>query len=148
MTATALGVWTREEAMTLLNWKDEYSVGIEAADDEHKELIDCINRLYQEFDAADTRKAVPAFFGDLLAAIAAHFAIEEEFMRDQAYDWLGPHKEEHERLLNELREMMDAFEWSEEIDTLELARGLDPWFARHFCKHDAELHGAIGTHHG
>jgi hemerythrin len=134
--------------MTLLSWKDEYSIGIDAVDDDHKELVDRINRLYQEFDAADARKAVPAFFGDLLAAIAAHFAIEEEFMRDQAYDWLDPHKEEHERLLNELREMMDAFEWSEEIDTLELARCLDPWFTRHFRKHDAELHNAIGMHPG
>jgi hemerythrin-like metal-binding protein len=131
--------------MTLLNWKDEYSVGIEAIDYEHKELIDRINRLHQEFDAADAGKAVSAFFGDLLAGISAHFALEEKFMLDQAYDRLGPHKEDHERLLDELREMMDAFEWSEEIDTLELWRCLDPWFTQHFRKYDAELHDAIGT---
>jgi hemerythrin len=134
--------------MTLLSWNDEYSVGIEAIDCEHKELIDRINGLHQAFDAADARKAVPAFFGDLLVAISAHFALEEMFMRDRAYDGLGPHKEEHERLLDELREMMDTFEWSEEVDTLELARRLDPWFTRHFRTHDAELHDAIGMHPG
>jgi hemerythrin len=134
--------------MTLLSWKDEYGVGIEAVDGEHKELIDRINRLHQRFGAADAHEAVPAFFGDLLAAIAAHFAVEEMFMRDHAYDWLGPHKEEHERLLDELRDMMDAFEWSEEIDTLELARRLDPWFMLHFQTHDAELHDIVGTHPG
>ena len=132
--------------MTLLRWKDEYSVGIEAVDHEHKELIDLINRLHRELDAADARLTVPAFFGDLLAGISAHFALEERFMRDQAYERLAPHKEDHERLLDELREIMDAFEQSEEIDSVELTRRLDPWFTRHFRTHDAELHHAIGTH--
>ncbi len=134
--------------MTLLSWKDEYSVGIEAIDREHKELIDRINRLHQAFDGADAHKAVPAFFGDLLIAIAAHFALEEMFMRDLAYDGLDLHKEEHERLLDELREMMDMFEWSEEVDTLELARRLEPWFTLHFRTRDAELHDVLGMHPG
>jgi len=33
--------------MALLRWKDEYGVGIEAVDYEHKELIDLINRLHE-----------------------------------------------------------------------------------------------------
>ena len=34
--------------MALLQWKDHYSVGIDAVDHEHKELIDLINRLHDE----------------------------------------------------------------------------------------------------
>ena len=30
--------------MALLQWKDQYSVGIEAVDHEHRELIDLINK--------------------------------------------------------------------------------------------------------
>ena len=132
--------------MTLLTWKDEYSVGIEAIDHEHKELIDLINRLHAGLDAADAKLTVPAFFGDLLKGISAHFALEEKFMRDHSYRGAGPHKEDHERLLDELREIMDAFEGAEEIDALELSRQLDTWFSRHFRTHDAELHRAIGVH--
>jgi hemerythrin len=134
--------------VTLLDWKDEYSVGIEAVDDEHKELIDFINRFHQEFDATEAKKTVPAFFGDLLVWISAHFALEEKFMRDQAYDRFDQHKEDHERLIDELREIMDAFAWAEEIDALELARCLDSWFTLHFRAHDAELHHALGMHPG
>jgi len=132
--------------MTLLRWKDEYSVGIAAVDHEHRELIDLINRLHQQLMASDAEQTVPAFFGDLLAGISAHFALEEKFMRDQGYERLAPHKEDHERLLDELREIMDAFEQSEEVDAVELSHRLDPWFTRHFRTHDAELHHAIGTH--
>ena len=40
-------------AMTLLRWKDEYSVVIEAVDHEHRELIDLINVLHERLYAAD-----------------------------------------------------------------------------------------------
>ncbi len=132
--------------MQLLHWKDEYSVGIEAVDYEHKQLIDLINRLHEELDASDSKRTVPAFFGDLLKGISAHFALEEKFMRDHAYGRLGPHKQDHERLLDELRDIMDAFENAEEIDALELTGRLDAWFTRHFRTHDAELHRTLGAH--
>jgi hemerythrin-like metal-binding protein len=132
--------------MSLLQWKAEYSVGIEAVDHEHQELIALINRLHRELDAADARLTVPAFFGDLLAAISGHFALEEKFMRDRRYRSLGPHKSDHERLLDELREIMDVFEQAEEVDTVELAGRLDTWFTRHFRTHDAELHRLLGAH--
>jgi hemerythrin len=67
-------------------------------------------------------------------------------MHDQDYDRLGPHKDKHEPLLDELRKIMDAFEQAEEIDSVELSRRLELWFSRHFRTHDAELHQAIGTH--
>ena len=130
----------------LLRWKDEYSVGIEAVDYEHRQLIDLINRLYRALDASDARRSVPAFFGDLLAGISAHFALEEKFMREHGYTRLDAHKSDHERLLDELREIMEALEQSEEVDAVELALRLDTWFSRHFRSHDAELHRAIGMH--
>jgi hemerythrin len=132
--------------MQLLHWKDEYSVGIEAVDYEHKQLIDLINRLHEELDASDSKRTVPAFFGDLLKGISAHFALEEKFMRDHAYGRFGPHKQDHERLLDELRDIMDAFEHAEEIDAVEVTRRLDTWFTRHFRTHDAELHRTLGAH--
>lgn len=132
--------------MQLLQWKDDYSVGIEAVDYEHKELIALINRLYAELDSAEARATVPAFFGDLLKAIGSHFALEEKFMRDHSYGQLDRHKADHERLLDELRDIMEAFDHSAEIDCVELADRLGVWFSRHFRTHDAELHQTLGTH--
>jgi hemerythrin len=132
--------------MPSLHWKDEYSVGIEAVDYEHRQLIELINQLEQKLGASDSKHSVPAFFGDLLKGISAHFALEEKFMRDHAYDRLGPHKQDHERLLDELRDIMDAFEHGEEFDATGLTGRLDVWFTRHFRTHDAELHRALGSH--
>jgi hemerythrin-like metal-binding protein len=129
--------------MQLLHWKDEYSVGIEEVDHEHKELIALINQLYGQLESADAKLTVPAFFGDLLTAIGAHFALEEKLMRERSYGRLEQHKADHERLLDELRDIMDAFDHAEQVDSVELADRLDAWFSRHFRTHDAEFHQAL-----
>ena len=132
--------------MTLLQWKEEYSVGVDAVDHEHKELIDLINRLYDTAASRKSREAVLAFFGDLFKSISAHFALEERFMREQGYEQLAAHKQDHERLLDEIRDIMDDFEEGEELDDLALAQSLEAWFSRHFETHDARLHKALGAH--
>ena len=132
--------------MSLLKWKDHYSVGVEAVDHEHRELIGLINQLHDELIASGTKLSVEGFFGDLFKGISAHFALEERFMRERGYDQLPQHKGDHERLLDEIRDMMDDFEGSVETGSAELAVRLDAWFSRHFEIHDARLHKALGPH--
>ena len=132
--------------MPLLQWKDHYSVGIEAVDHEHKELIELINRLADEVLAEGTTLTASAFFGDLIKGISAHFALEERFMRERGYDQLTQHKGDHERLLDEILNIMDEFEADEPANRAVLAKRLDAWFSRHFETHDARLHKALGTH--
>ena len=132
--------------MALLQWKDQYSVGIEAVDHEHRELIDLINKLHDKMSAHGGKPAIEAFFGDLFKGISAHFALEERFMRERKYDELAQHKHDHERLLDEIRDIMDDFVEHEEVTTAEFATRLEAWFGRHFETHDARLHKALGTH--
>jgi len=133
--------------MKLLQWKKEYGIGIEEVDHEHRQLIELINRMHEALNDGESRQAISAFFGDLLREISAHFVLEEKVMRDGLYRHLGPHKEDHERLLDEIREIMDAFDRAEEIDSFELSLRLDKWFMHHFQTHDAEFHGQLGPGH-
>jgi len=56
------------------------------------------------------------------------------------------HKNDHERLLDEIRDIMEDFEASDRFDEGKLAQRLDAWFSRHFETHDARLHKALGSH--
>ena len=131
--------------MALLRWKDHYSVGIEGVDHEHKDLIELINRLHDQLSTRESL-AASAFFGDLVKAISAHFALEERFMRERGYDQLPQHKEDHERLLDEILCLIDEFDRDEMADQEDLAARLNAWLSRHFETHDAGLHGAFGSH--
>jgi hemerythrin len=132
--------------MPLLQWKDSYSVGIEAVDYEHRELIDLINKLYDELMARGEPLTAEGFFGDLIKAISAHFALEERFMRERGYDQLQQHKADHEQLLDDINNITDDFERGAATNRGDLTARLDSWFSRHFETHDARLHKALGTH--
>jgi len=130
--------------MGLLHWEKRYSVGVEAVDHEHRELVDLINRLYEEARSKGSKVAVLGFFGDLFKSISAHFALEERIMRERAYDQLLQHKDDHERLLDEIRDIMEDYEVTDLLDEQLLSQRLDAWFSRHFETHDARLHHALG----
>ncbi|RMD70576.1 MAG: hemerythrin-like metal-binding protein [Gammaproteobacteria bacterium] len=125
------------KAGNLLQWKDAFSVGIPEVDQEHQALIALINDLYREMRGGGD---VEGFLGELYAKIAAHFALEEKIMQALGYDRYREHKEDHERLLDELRDMMDSYGEGHQLDDEALAHSLDAWFTEHFKTEDARLH--------
>ena len=126
--------------MALLEWKSDYAVGIEAVDHEHRELITLINDLHDSLSKPDSDYSVAEFLGEIYAKIAAHFALEERVMRERGYDQLADHKEDHERLLDEIREIMDDYELRGAFDEETLATRLSGWFGAHFREKDSRLH--------
>jgi hemerythrin len=132
--------------MSLINWKEEFSVGVVEVDHEHQELIESINNLHRSVQEGVTRNQVIEGLGDIYAQIAAHFALEEKYMRDSRYPAYGAHKADHEALLDDLRDIMDEVEDDGEFDERRLSIDLDRWFSDHFRTHDAKLHNHPGHH--
>jgi len=132
--------------MARLEWKPEYSVGVEAVDHEHRELIELINRIREALMSARPAVEVEEVFGDLFRTISSHFALEERFMREHNYDQLVQHKGNHEHLLDELRDTMDDHRFGREISVEQLTEVVEAWFAVHFQTHDARLHNRLGDH--
>jgi hemerythrin len=127
--------------MSLIEWRDEFSVGVAEVDLEHRGLIDLINDLHAMTGNAAGQDAVVSMLGEIFAQISAHFALEEKHMRDSHYPEYAGHKEDHERLLDELRDIMDRVEDDGRYDEARLGAELGRWFTVHFRTHDARLHG-------
>lgn len=125
--------------MILVQWKDDYSVGAERVDDEHKALIERINRLYDRLMNEDDPAAVSVFFESLTNVISIHFALEERFLREHGYEKLPQQREDFERLLDEILGLLDEFDRNEETDRENLAARLDGWLSSHSETHDARL---------
>lgn len=130
--------------MSLIQWKPEFSVGVPAIDYEHKELIELINGLHAKLGGAESAYTVPEFLGEICTKIGAHFALEEQVMREQKYDEYLDHKAAHEDLLDEIRDMMDDYELHGRLDDARLAERLNGWFTEHFRTKDARLHKHLG----
>lgn len=129
-----------------LQWREEYSVGVASVDHEHRELIELINMLIRHMAAKPARDEVMDYLGEIYAGIAAHFALEERIMRDSRYDEYADHKRDHDRLLDDIRDMMDEYEDTAEIDDRAFVERLDRWFSDHFRTRDARLHNRLQAH--
>lgn len=129
--------------MVLLEWKPEYSLGIASVDFEHREMIELINDCYERLRGVQSLQDIEQFLGEIHAGIAAHFALEEQIMRRAAYPEYQAHKEDHEELLDEIRDLMDDFLDDPQAGAGQLRDRLGAWFGHHFATFDARLHGAL-----
>jgi len=130
--------------MSLLQWKPEYSVGIQSMDDEHREMIDLINSTYEKLKSDTDADQVEDCLGEILSTISMHFALEERIMRKAGYGEFQAHKDDHELLLDRLRDLMDDFFVDPTNGSSRLEQSLSDWFAGHFSTFDARLHGELG----
>ena len=132
--------------MKLLKWSENYAVGIPAVDHEHREMIELINTVFSSLrDNADA-ESIERTLGEIHAGIAAHFALEERFMRRARYKEYKAHKADHEELLDQIGELMDVFADDPDAGREQLRRRLGDWFGEHFGSFDARLHRRLGSH--
>ena len=130
--------------MTLLEWRDEYRTGIRGVDYEHEELIYRINAVYELIEASADRDEVIDGLGEIYGSIAAHFALEEQMMQRYEYPEYAEHRADHERLLDEIRDITETYETSVQLDRPAFQQRLGNWFQNHFSTHDARLHRMSG----
>lgn len=131
--------------MALLEWRKEFEIGIPAVDYEHRSLIELINSLHSSLGARASKDEVADFLAQIYKEISLHFALEERIMRETGYDEYADHKAEHERLLDEIREIMDSHEDDAYYAYADaLGARLDAWFGVHFRTKDARLHRLLG----
>ena len=132
--------------MALIEWRDDFKIGIASVDHEHEEMIRLINEAHARLQADAPAEEIEAFLGEVFTQIAAHFALEESVMRTRGYVQYADHKADHERLLDALRDIMDTFE-AGDFDGLseDLSLRLRDWFVDHFKSKDARLHKILGV---
>lgn len=132
--------------MALIEWRDTFNTGNAAVDHEHREMIDLINDVHGRLaGGAPEVDDIEAFLGEINAKISAHFALEEHMMRNARYAKYQAHKDDHEALLDEIREIMATFD-AEGLEAFEsaLSERLTTWFTEHFRTFDTDLHRVLG----
>ena len=94
--------------MPLIEWQERFRIGIPSVDYEHQEMIALLNELHAGLEADADSADVVDFLGEVFARISAHFALEERVMRERDYDEYEAHKDAHEDLLEQIRDILVA----------------------------------------
>jgi len=130
-------VTNRHEKQQFMAWKDEYGSGIEAIDNDHRQLIDLINR----FEAAARYKEDELFEKNALSELANytqhHFSCEEELMEKHEYPELAQHKAQHAAMIEKVNTFLACYKESDQEEIIEeIAAYLKYWLANHILNVD------------
>lgn len=91
--------------MALLHWRDGLALGVPAIDDDHRRLIDSINRLNVVIALGAEPAGVAAILDELGEHTRGHFRREEMMMRQSAYPGYDAHCALHRALARRYEEM-------------------------------------------
>jgi hemerythrin len=120
---------------------DALSVGIEEIDEQHKVLVELINRMHDAIHKRHGSDVVKGILAELADYTRIHFTVEESLMRILNYPGYEEHKEIHEELLNHVIELKEKVESGKTAIGFELMHFLKNWLTKHIMEEDMQYSG-------
>ena len=114
-----------------VEWKDEYSVGIDSIDQQHKKLLNLINQLQTAVDYSTGEEFERDALDELVDYTKTHFSYEEGLMRDNDYPDFEPHKLQHEEMFKKVGEVLAEYEKDQDTAMHNAAEYLKDWLINH-----------------
>ena len=125
-------------ARKFLVWKDEYSVGIEAMDNDHKKLLNLINQLQTSVQYYTGKEFEISTLEALVDYTKVHFAHEEELMQQNDYPNFAEHKLQHEKMIEKVDIQLQNYKTNPESAITEALAFLKTWLIKHINGTDKE----------
>ncbi len=132
---------SNEEAF--FKWSPAYSVNIQAIDDQHRELVSILNRLFVAVAKREGDQAIVGILDALLTYTGTHFALEERLMKQAGYEDYEAHKAEHRKLLAELDQLCKKHMIEEKAIYFEMLSFLKTWLRAHIQGVDTKYSAAL-----
>jgi hemerythrin len=94
--------------MPILVWSDDYSVNVAEIDEQHKKLLEHVNKLHASVEAQIDKQDLHELLVELYDYTAFHFAFEEKLMDQHGMKNVKKHHKEHKLLLKHLKHICNA----------------------------------------
>lgn len=128
-----------------IDWDHTWEIGIESIDNQHKMLVNLINKLYENivFKPEISKDELLYTFQELYDYARYHFETEEAFIKAHAYPKLELHKKSHQTFVKKLDELYQKFEGENQENLKELVLSifnfLKNWLFSHIITLDKEI---------
>ncbi len=132
-----------QEVEVFFKWSPEYSVNIKTIDDQHRELVNILNRLFVAVSKREGDKVIAGILDALITYTQTHFALEERLMRQANYKDFEAHKAEHKILLDQLDQLCRKHLVEEKAIYFEMLSFLKTWLKEHIQGVDTKYSSAL-----
>lgn len=118
--------------MEKICWKEEYSVGVEILDNQHRRLLELVNQIWEHRDKDEADDAL----GQMVRYAKEHFSEEEKLMRQYGYAGLGTQKKQHAYFIDTTAELAVSMLNDKQATRGEIAEFLKLWWTTHILRED------------
>lgn len=125
--------------MERIEWSDEFNIGIGLFDQQHRQLLNLVNRLSDFDEDSDDMAGVADIITELLQLARAHFDYEEKLLLQYNYPDFQDHKKLHTDFINKAIGLTDAANLRVTKVPEWLLLHVRQWFARHIREEDMKL---------
>jgi len=129
--------------MTLMQWDESMSVGVEELDEQHKKLVGIINSTYEAIQKQDSA-LIGALLEEMHAYAREHFAMEEAYMEECGYPHLQNHIFQHVKFTEEVRQFQRTQQDHENDSKIFVF--LSRWLTAHIMDEDRKYTDYILRH--
>ncbi len=124
-------VYNKLATRKYLVWKDDYCVGIDSIDQQHKRLVNLINHLQTAIDYSTGKEFERDALNELVDYTKTHFTYEEGLMRDNDYPDFEAHKAQHEKMFKKVGEVLAEYENDQDTAMSNAVVYLKDWLINH-----------------
>jgi hemerythrin-like metal-binding protein len=117
-------------------WSDEYSVGVELLDNQHKRLFGIINKLIEGPEPTADVNLISQILTEMLDYAKIHFKDEEELMRKYRFAGLEAQETQHTYFVKTTEELSKSVINDKQKAAGEVAGFLRLWLTTHILKWD------------
>jgi hemerythrin len=127
----------------MIAWKEDYEVGIDVVDSQHKELFviagKAFDLLKNEF-VTDKYDAMVEILEELKDYAAFHFETEEKYLEEIGFKKLFSHKMEHAAFLQEIEAIdLEELDENQEEHMMRILQFIVNWIDRHILEKDQQF---------
>jgi hemerythrin-like metal-binding protein len=122
--------------MALIVWDCKLETGHGKIDEQHKSLVEIVNRLHGAMKQGKGRGELEGILVFLKDYTVTHFAMEEELMDRHRYAGAAKHKQIHADLVRQVADLVGKFQAGKASLTLDVMNFLEEWLVQHIQGED------------
>jgi len=122
--------------MPLLQWNDNFSVGVAEIDAQHKNLVSYLNDLHFAMTQGKGNSILKSLLDRLVGYTQVHFATEEKYMKQWNYPGYVYHKGEHDAFVKRVAEFKTKFDTGQTALSIDILVFLKEWVFNHILGTD------------
>ena len=122
--------------MSFIEWSEKLSVGIPQVDEEHQNLVKCLNLLDEAAKKGKGSRVMGEILSQLIEYTVTHFEAEEVLMQGAEYPGLKRHKTQHRQLVQKVEKFRGKFVNNGQRITSDMMEFLKYWLSNHILVDD------------